>query len=211
MNENEKLEYTKEDLLSYIKIAKKLDRVSSKDNIVEQLRLCVNRVLDCNQYLQDLRKQNKRTKKLINKYAKQYKKEKDIKKYFKDSDYQIECATETRFWAIMDLINIVETILCDSYNMDLFRIELPSYEKWYKFEPEDMILINGFIKGLETHRREKLNMGDIFYELDYAMQEYVGCVDAGYDYKEIYEDDDFIDIILKKSDESEEEQEEKDE
>lgn len=33
MNENEKLEYTKEDLLSYIKIMKKLDRVSNKDNI----------------------------------------------------------------------------------------------------------------------------------------------------------------------------------
>ena len=44
MNEKEDLEYTKEDLLSYIKIMKKLDRVSNKDNIFEQLRLCVNRV-----------------------------------------------------------------------------------------------------------------------------------------------------------------------
>lgn len=35
MNEKEDLEYTKEDLLSYIKIMKKLDRVSNKDNIVE--------------------------------------------------------------------------------------------------------------------------------------------------------------------------------
>lgn len=72
MNENEKLEYTKEDLLSYIKIMKKLDRVSNKDNIVEQLRLCVNRVLDCNQYLRDLEKQCKKSRRLINKYAKQY-------------------------------------------------------------------------------------------------------------------------------------------
>ena len=59
MNEKEDLEYTKEDLLSYIKIMKKLDRVSNKDNIVEQLRLCVNRVLDCNQYLRNLEKQCK--------------------------------------------------------------------------------------------------------------------------------------------------------
>lgn len=83
MNEKEDLEYTKEDLLSYIKIMKKLDRVSNKDNIVEQLRLCVNRVLDCNQYLRNLEKQCKKSRRLINKYAKQYNKEKDIKKYFK--------------------------------------------------------------------------------------------------------------------------------
>ena len=89
MNENENLEYTKEDLLSFIKKAKKLDRVSNKDNIVEQLRLCVNRVLDCNQYLRDLEKQYNKSRKLINKYAKQYKKEKDIKKYIKDSDNRI--------------------------------------------------------------------------------------------------------------------------
>ena len=211
MNENENLEYTKEDLLSFIKIAKKLDRVSNKDNIVEQLRLCVNRVLDCNQYLRNLEKQCKKSRRLINKYAKQYKKEKDIKKYFKDSDYQIEGATKTRFWAVLNLMNLVETILCDSYNIDLFRIELPSYEKWHKFEPEDMIFVNEFIKGLETHKRDKLDMGDIFFELDYAMKEYIDCVDSGYDYKELYADDDFIDIVLKETDESEEEQEEKDE
>ena len=147
MNENENLEYTKEDLLSFIKIAKKLDRVSNKDNIVEQLRLCVNRVLDCNQYLRELEKQYNKSRKLINKYAKQYKKEKDIKKYIKDSDNRIADAVRIRFWAVFDLMNIVETILCDNYNIDLFRYELPSYQDWYSFELKDMIFINTFIKG----------------------------------------------------------------
>ena len=211
MNENEKLEYTKEDLLSFIKIAKKLDRVSNKDNIVEQLRLCVNRVLDCNQYLRDLEKQYNKSRKLINKYAKQYKKEKDIKKYFKDADNRIANAVRIRFWAIFDLMNIVETILCDTYNVDLFRYELPSYQDWYSFEPKDMIFVNTFIKGLETHKRNKLDMEEIFYELDYAMKEYIDCIEDGYDYKELYGDDDFINIVSKEIEETEEEQEDKDE
>lgn len=210
MNEKEDLEYTKEDLLSYIKIMKKLDRVSNKDNIVEQLRLCVNRVLDCNQYLRDLEKQYNKSRKLINKYAKQYKKEKDIKKYIKDSDNRIADAVRIRFWAVFDLMNIVETILCDNYNIDLFRYELPSYQDWYSFELKDMIFVNTFIKGLETHKRDKLDIGEIFFELDYAMKEYIDCIEDGYDYKELYGDDDFINIMSKQIEETEE-QEDKDE
>ena len=107
-------------------------------------------------------------------------------------------------------MNLVETILCDSYNIDLFRIELPSYEKWHKFEPEDMIFVNTFIKGLETHKRDKLDIGEIFFELDYAMKEYIDCIEDGYDYKELYGDDDFINIMSKQIEETEE-QEDKDE
>lgn len=209
--EIKELDYTKEDLLDYIKLEKKIDKAIIKEQLKNHLKSSVNRVLDCNQYLHDIEVQYNKSRKLINKYAKSYKKEKDIKKYCKTSDDKIANAVKIRFWAIFDLMNIVETILCDSYNIDLFRRELPNCEEWFEFEPKDMILVNGFVSNLKQYKRNRIDINNILYELNYAINEYSKCIQENIDYKELYDKDDgFINIVTQNNLESKE-QEEKDE
>lgn len=209
MEKENELEYTKEDLLNYIKLGKKIDNVLNKNSLIEKLKNGVNRYLDCNQYLDDIKKQYSKSRMFINKYAKESKKENDVKKYFKDSDKRIKNAVNARFWALYDLIHIIENIICDTNNIELFKRELPSYEDWYQFEMKDMIFVNTFAVYMKQYKRDRITLENIFYELDYAMKEYIDCIEDGYDYKEQFDNGDgFVNIVCRNSPE---EQEDKDE
>ena len=206
MKEEEKLEYSKEDLLDYIKLGKKLDNVVTKHNLTEQLKNGVNRFLDCSQYLDDIKKQYNKSRKIIKKYATAFISQNDIKKYFKDSDNRIEKARNAKFWSVFDLMQIVENIICDTNNIELFKRELPSYEDWYQFEMKDMIFINTFANSMKKYRRDRITSENIFFELDFAMQEYIDCIQEGYDYKEQFDNEDgFVNIVCKNESEKEEE------
>ena len=208
MNEEEKLEYSKEDLLDYIKLGKKLDNVVTKHNLTEQLKNGVNRFLDCSQYLDDIKKQYNKSRKIIKKYATAFISQNDIKKYFKDSDNRIEKARNAKFWSVFDLMQIVENIFCDTNNIELFKRELPSYKDWYQFEMKDMIFINTFANSMKKYRRDRITSENIFFELDFAMQEYIDCIQEGYDYKEQFDNEDgFVNIVCKNESEKEEEDE----
>ena len=208
MKEEEKLEYSKEDLLDYIKLGKKLDNVVTKHNLTEQLKNGVNRFLDCSQYLDDIKKQYNKSRKIIKKYATAFISQNDIKKYFKDSDNRIEKARNAKFWSVFDLMQIVENIFCDTNNIELFKRELTSYEDWYQFEMKDMIFINTFANSMKKYRRDRITSENIFFELDFDMQEYIDCIQEGYDYKEQFDNEDgFVNIVCKNESEKEEEDE----
>ena len=208
MNENEKLEYTKEDLLNYIKTDEKINKMATKDELEDELLSCVNRALDCSDYIKDLRKLGNKSLKLLNKYAKEYKKEVDMQKYLFEYNTRIEHAKRLKVNSTIDLMNMVEKLLCDNYNIELFRKELPNFEDYYEFNVEDMIFVNTFIKSLEGYKREKINIELIFEELDYSIKEYIDCVNEGYDYKEEFDSDCFVNIVCR---DNNEEQEDKDE
>ena len=103
---------------------------------------------------------------------------------------------------MVDLIMIVVRVL----DSDLLSNKLTSLEKWYEFEPDDLILVNGIIKALKYNDSFDISSDDVMRALDFAIDEYIYCIENDVTYREKF-DKSFMYVCFPEK----EEQEDKDE
>lgn len=125
----------------------------------------------------------KKTKRMINKYARTMKKEKDIKRLLKNQEEELTMIESRYVASMVDLMMIVIRAL----DSDLIINDLVSLEKWYEFESEDLILVNGIIKALEYKNSFDVAPDDIMRALDFAIDEYIYCIENELGYREKFE------------------------
>ena len=128
----------------------------------------VARVLDLRDAFKTIISNNKKTRKIINKYAKTYKKEKDIKKIIENMEEQEETIGYNYKYSVFSLMKIVFKILY----AETFRKDLPVTKLWYDFDMEDMVLVNGLIRELKRFNSSNVTADDILGALNFSIYKY---------------------------------------
>lgn len=203
------IDYTKEELIEFIKKSREIYSLEESDSIEQILTDRVRRTLDLRDIMKATRANHKRTRRIINKYIKPMKKEADIKKLLKKQDEEV-IIIESRYVASMvDLMMIVIKTL----SSEMFQRKLASLEQWYEFEPDDLILVNGIIKALQHDSSFSVSNEEVMNALDDAIYEYVYCIEKDLDYRKRFDNKFMFVCFPEKKEENinEEEQEDKDE
>lgn len=203
------IDYTKEELIEFIKKSREIYSLEESDSIEQILTDRVRRTLDLRDIMKATRANHKRTRRIINKYIKPMKKEADIKKLLKKQDEEV-IIIESRYVASMvDLMMIVIKAL----SSEMFQRKLASLEQWYEFEPDDLILVNGIIKALQHDSSFSVSNEEVMNALDDAIYEYVYCIEKDLDYRKRFDNKFMFVCFPEKKEENinEEEQEDKDE
>lgn len=195
-------DFTNEEFIVFIKKAREIYAIEECENIEQILCDRVRKVLDFSDLMKLAKANYKKSKRIINKYAKTMKKEKDIKRLLRNQENELD-AIESRYVASMvDLMMIVVRVL----DSDLLSNKLTSLEKWYEFEPDDLILVNGIIKALKYNDSFDISSDDVMRALDFAIDEYIYCIENDVTYREKF-DKSFMYVCFPEK----EEQEDKDE
>lgn len=203
------IDYTKEELIEFIKKSREIYSLEESDSIEQILTDRVRRTLDLRDIMKATRANHKRTRRIINKYIKPMKKEADIKKLLKKQDEEV-IIIESRYVASMvDLMMIVIKAL----SSEMFQRKLASLEQWYEFEPDDLILVNGIIKALQHDSSFSVSNEEVMNALDDAIYEYVYCIEKDLEYRKRFDNKFMFVCFPEKKEENinEEEQEDKDE
>ena len=177
------LDFTQEELFRYIQMQRRIYALEEYQLMKTDLLNKVKRVLDFRDLIKITESNCKKTRKIINKYAKQYKKESDTKKLFKKQEVEEEFIGNRHLFAVMDLMELVYKIL----HTDSFEKDLPALEKWYEFEMEDMVLVNGVIKGLKYADSSNVSEEDILNAINDAVEQYITCIEYNADYEDTFE------------------------
>lgn len=177
------LNFTQEELFRYIQMQRRIYALEEYQLMKTDLLNKVKRVLDFRDLIKITESNCKKTRKIINKYAKQYKKESDTKKLFKKQEVEEEFIGNRHLFAVMDLMELVYKIL----HTDSFEKDLPALEKWYEFEMEDMVLVNGVIKGLKYADSSNVSEEDILNAINDAVEQYITCIEYNADYEDTFE------------------------
>ena len=177
------LDFTQEELFRYIQMQRRIYALEEYQLMKTDLLNKVKRVLDFRDLIKITESNCKKTRKIINKYAKQCKKESDTKKLFKKQEVEEEFIGNRHLFAVMDLMELVYKIL----HTDSFEKDLPALEKWYEFEMEDMVLVNGVIKGLKYADSSNVSEEDILNAINDAVEQYITCVECNADYEDTFE------------------------
>lgn len=203
------IDYTKEELIEFIKKSREIYSLEESDSIEQMLTDRVRRTLDLRDIMKATRANHKRTRRIINKYIKPMKKEADVKKLLKKQDEEV-IIIESRYVASMvDLMMIVIKAL----SSEIFQRKLASLEQWYEFEPDDLILVNGIIKALQHDSSFSVSNEEVMNALDDAIYEYVYCIEKDLDYRKRFDNKFMFVCFPEKKEENinEEEQEDNDE
>lgn len=198
-------ENIRKEYMYVLKKQRELHAFEECDNIEEVLFARVRRALDLSDLMKETRLNFKRTRKILNKYAKDYKKEIDVKKLLKKQEEELIMIERRYVESMVELMLVV----IRAFTSEIFRNKLTSFEDWYEFDYEDMILVNGIIKALKYYNSIDVPDSEILRALDWAVEEYVHCVDDDLDYRERF-DKTFMFVCFPKH-EDKEEQEDKDE
>lgn len=191
------LDFTQEELFRYIQMQRRIYALEEYQLMKTDLLNKVKRVLDFRDLIKITESNCKKTRKIINKYAKQCKKESDTRKLFKKQEVEEEFIGNRHLFAVMDLMELVYKIL----HTDSFEKDLPALEKWYKFEMEDMILVNGLVKGLKYYNSLDVTEDDVIGALNFAVEQYVECIENNTEYADIF-DKSFPFVQLNKEEEN---------
>lgn len=203
------IDYTKEELIEFIKKSREIYSLEESDSIEQILTDRVRRTLDLRDIMKATRANHKRSRRIINKYIKPMKKEADVKKLLKKQDEEV-IIIESRYVASMvDLMMIVIKAL----SSEMFQRKLASLEQWYEFEPDDLILVNGIIKALQHDSSFSVSNEEVMNALDDAIYEYVYCIEKDLDYRKRFDNKFMVVCFPEKKEENinEEEQEDNDE
>ena len=207
--EKKLIDYTKEELIEFIKKSREIYSLEESDSIEQILTDRVRRTLDLRDIMKATRANHKRSRRIINKYIKPMKKEADVKKLLKKQDEEV-IIIESRYVASMvDLMMIVIKAL----SSEMFQRKLASLEQWYEFESDDLILVNGIIKALQHDNSFSVSNEEVMNALDDAIYEYVYCIEKDLDYRKRF-DSKFMFVCFpekKEENTNEEEQEDNDE
>ena len=191
------LNFTQEELFRYIQMQRRIYALEEYQLMKTDLLNKVKRVLDFRDLIKITESNCKKTRKIINKYAKQSRKELDTKKLFKKQQVEEEMIATRYLHSVMGLMEIVYKILYT----DAFEKDLPALEKWYEFEMEDMILVNGLVKGLKYCNSLDVTEDDVIGALNFAVEQYVECIENNTEYADIF-DKSFPFVQLNKEDEN---------
>lgn len=195
-------DFTNEEFIAFIKKEREIYTIEECENIEQLLCDRVRKTLDFRDLMKLAKANYKKSKRIINKYMKNMKKEKDVKRLLKNHENELN-AIESRYVASMvDLMMIVIKVL----GSELLSNKLVSLEKWYEFEPEDLIFVNGIIKALKYNDSFDISLDDIIEALDFAIDEYVTCIEKDEVYRDKF-DKSFMYVCFPEK----EEQEDKDE
>ena len=197
IEEKKNLEFTNEELIEFIHTQRKMMCMEEYYLIRKELLDKVKRVLDLRDLVKITASNHKKTRKIINKYAKQSRKESDTKKLFKKQQVKEEMIATRYLHSVMGLMEIVYKILYT----DAFEKDLPALEKWYEFEMEDMILVNGLVKGLKYCNSLDVTEDDVIGALNFAVEQYVECIENNTEYADIF-DKSFPFVQLNKEEEN---------
>ena len=100
-------------------------------------------------------------------------------------------------------------IVIQSLGSEMFQDKLESLEKWYEFEPDDLVFVNGIIKALQYNNSFDTTNNEVMKALDDAIDEYIYCIENDLEYREKF-DKNFMYVCFPEK-EKKEEQEDKDE
>ncbi len=195
-------DFTKEEYFSFIKRQREIFAIEECENLEQILTDRVKKVLDLIDLMKIAKNNYKRSKKVINKFIKSLKKEKDIKKLLKKQDDELYIIESKYVASMIDLMMII----IKSFGSDLFKSKLNSLEKWYEFELEDFILVNGIIKSLMNYKSSNLSILDVMNALDNAIKEYITCIDNNVEYRDLF-DKSFMFVCFPEKEEQEGEDE----
>ena len=197
IEEKKNLEFTNEELIEFVHTQRRMMCMEEYYLIRKDLLDKVKRVLDLRDLVKITASNHKKTRKIINKYAKQSRKESDTKKLFKKQQLEEEMIATRYLHSVMGLMEIVYKILYT----DAFEKDLPALEKWYEFEMEDMILVNGLVKGLKYYNSLDVTEDDVIGALNFAVEQYVECIENNTEYADIF-DKSFPFVQLNKEEEN---------
>ena len=190
----EELNLTQKELLELIAQERRLNCMEEYHTMRKELLDKVNRVLDLRDVFKSTVSNNKKTKKIINKYAKTYKKEKDIRKIIENMEDQEEAIG---YNYCSSVLNLMETIFKILY-AETFRKDLPVTKIWYDFDMEDMVLVNGMIEELKRFNSSNVTAEDILDALNFSIYKYSRCLEENIKYIETFEKS-FPYVVIKKS------------
>ncbi len=172
--------YTQKDFITLIKKQREEYALEEYFNIEENLLNKIKRALD----LRDLKKSAtfnlRKTRKSINKYAKYYKRETDIKKLIEKQKEEILMIESRYVSAIVDLM----LALVQLYSSDIFKMKLEYRNLLYEYEEKDLIVVNGIIKALKKYDSFNVDIDIILETIYYALEEYIISIQEGLDYRE---------------------------
>lgn len=143
----------------------------------------VKRILDLKSLMDMTKANDRRIRKVINKYAKPCKKEKDTRKMFKKEEDITKFIGTNYISAVMDLMEYTFKILYT----EAFERDITSLEKWYEFEMEDMVLVNGVIKDLKDYNSSDIDEDIILQSLNKAVYKYVQCIENDVYYPDTFD------------------------
>ena len=179
----EELELKQKELLELIAQERRLNCMEEYHTMRKELLDNVARVLDLRDAFKTIISNNKKTRKIINKYAKTYKKEKDIKKIIENMEEQEETIGYNYKYSVFSLMKIVFKILY----AETFRKDLPVTKLWYDFDMEDMVLVNGLIRELKRFNSSNVTADDILGALNFSIYKYGRYLEKDIEYTDMFE------------------------
>lgn len=177
------LDFTQEELIKYIQMQRKIYVLDEYQSMRTDLLDRVKRILDLRDLMKISISNHRRTRRVINKYAKPCKKEADTRKLLKKQELEENMIGTRYVSSVMDLMELVYKILYT----DVFEKDLPALEKWYEFEMEDMILVNDVIRGLKYYDSADITEDDILGALNYAVEQYIDCIEKNTEYIDTFD------------------------
>lgn len=177
------LEFTQEELIRYIQMQRRIYALEEYQSMRTDLLDRVKRILDLRDLMKITMSNHKRVRKVINKYAKPCKKEADIKKLLKKHELEENMVGTRYVSSVMNLMELVYKILYT----EAFEKDLPTLEKWYEFEMEDMVLVNDIIRQLKYFDSFDVSEEDVLGALNYAVEQYVNCIENNIEYADTFD------------------------
>lgn len=177
------LEFTQEELIRYIQMQRRIYALEEYQSMKTDLLDRVKRILDLRDLMKITMSNHKRVRKVINKYAKPCKKEADIKKLLKKHELEENMVGTRYVSSVMNLMELVYKILYT----EAFEKDLPTLEKWYEFEMEDMVLVNDIIRQLKYFDSFDVSEEDVLGALNYAVEQYVNCIENNIEYADTFD------------------------
>ena len=179
----EEINLTKKELVELIAQERRLNCMEEYHIVRKELLYKVERILDLRDVFKAAKSNNRKTKKIINKYAKNYKKEKDIRKIIENVENQEIAVSDSYISAVFDLMKCIFKIIFN----EIFRNDLLLIENWYDFDMEDMVLVNGLIKELKYFNSSNITVEDIFAALNLSIFKYTKCLKDNIKYIDTFE------------------------
>lgn len=205
MEEEKKIfDLTNEELINFIHTQRKIMCMEEYSLEKNNLLNIVRRILDLRDLMKLTKSNNGKTRKVINKYAKSFKKEDNVKKLLKKQKHDEDIIELMYISSMMYLMELVHKII----SMESFEKDLPALEKFYEFEMEDMVLVNSLIRELKYRDSLNVTEEDTLEALNQAIYEYTYCIENDMEYINIFEPSFNFVTISKAEEDNDEKQEE---
>lgn len=181
--EKKNLEFTNDELINFLHTQRKLACMEEYYLIRKDLLDRVMRVLDLRDLMKITISNNRRTRRILNKYAKPCMKEADTRKLLKKQQHEEDMIGVRYVSSVMELMDLVYKILYTQ----AFEKDLPDLKEWYEFEMEDMVLVNDVIKALKYFDSSDVSEDDVLGALNYAVEQYIKCIEDNIEYLDTFD------------------------